>query len=201
MALSDTGAVRPGAASGPDGRIRVWDPFVRVFHWSIVTGVLLNEAVVEPGKLAHRYIGYGIAGLLLLRVIWGFIGTRHARFRDFVASPARVIRHLVATLRGREPRYIGHNPAGGAMMLLLMVMLAGLCLTGWMQKLDMFWGLIWVENLHASLADLLVWLVALHVAAAILESFRHRENLIWSMINGRKRTDGSAEAGDAGSAD
>lgn len=201
MSLFDTGAARSGAASVPDGRIRVWDPFVRLFHWSVVTGVLLNEAVLDPGKLAHRYVGYVIAGLLFLRVVWGFVGSRHAQFRDFAASPGRVIRHLVASLRGREPRYIGHNPAGGAMMLLLMAMLAGLCLTGWMQKLDMFWGVIWVENLHAFLADLLVWLVALHVAAALLESFRHRENLIWSMIDGRKRADNGGDSGHAGSAD
>ncbi|WP_172330661.1 cytochrome b/b6 domain-containing protein [Mangrovicoccus sp. HB161399] len=189
-----------GWGTARNGRIRVWDPFVRVFHWSVVAAVILNQAVLDPGKTAHRYVGYAVAGLLALRLVWGFAGTRHARFRDFAAPPGRVLRHLAAALRGRDPRYVGHNPAGGAMMLALMALLAAICLTGWMQKLDMFWGVIWVEDLHAILADLLVWMALLHAAAAVLESFRHRENLIWSMVDGRKRAERPGEAGHAGPA-
>jgi cytochrome b len=76
----------------------------------------------------------------LVRVCWGFVGTRHARFRDFVPSPARLAGYLSALRRGREPRHLGHNPAGAVMMLVLMLLLAGVSITGWMQSLDTFWG-------------------------------------------------------------
>ncbi len=167
--------------------VRVWDPFVRLFHWSVVGGCALNFTILDDGKLAHRWIGYGVLALLALRLVWGVIGSRHARFADFVPGPRDLIAYLGSLIRGREPRFLGHNPAAAVMVLALMALLAAIGVTGWMQTLDAFWGYDWVETLHEGLANGLIVLVVVHVAAALFESLRHRENLILAMITGRKR--------------
>lgn len=167
--------------------IAVWDPVVRIFHWTIVTACVLNLFVLEEGETAHRFVGYVVAVMLVLRFLWGFVGTRHARFTDFFPTPSRILPYLRDLMRGREPRYVGHNPAGGAMMLLLMLLLASVCLTGWMMGLDAFWGDEWLEEVHGALANSILVLALLHAAAAIIESWRHRENLVLSMVTGRKR--------------
>ncbi|MDP5359403.1 MAG: cytochrome b/b6 domain-containing protein, partial [Paracoccaceae bacterium] len=103
-------------------RVRVWDLGVRLFHWSLVTMVTLTYLLDEPRKL-HRSLGYVVIGLISLRLIWGLIGTRHARFADFVPGPRRLLTYLRDMLRGREDRYLGHNPAGAAMILTLLATL------------------------------------------------------------------------------
>lgn len=167
--------------------IRVWDPFVRIFHWSVVCGCAIDLTLLDDGKLAHRWIGYSVMALVGLRLIWGFIGTRHARFADFVSGPRALLAYLAAMRCGREPRFIGHNPAAAVMIIALLVLLNAIGVTGWMQTLDAFWGAEWLESLHGGLANLLVVLVGVHVGAAILESLRHRENLVLAMFTGRKR--------------
>lgn len=167
--------------------VRVWDPLVRIFHWTVVLGITLNYFVLASGKTPHRYVGYGIAAVLAIRVAWGFIGSAHARFSDFVTSPRAVLSHLAAVVARRDRRYVGHNPAGGAMVLALMGLIAVTCLTGWMQGLDAFWGVEWVQEVHTLCANLIIAMAAVHVIAAIMESVLHRENLILAMITGRKR--------------
>jgi cytochrome b len=182
-----TEAARMEAARRGRDTVRVWDPLVRVFHWTVVLGVALNYFVLSPGKAPHRYVGYGVAVALAVRVGWGFFGSAHARFSDFVTPPRIVVSHLASamTLRGR--RYIGHNPAGGAMILALMTLVALTCLTGWMQGLDAFWGVEWVQQMHTLCSNLVVAAVVVHAFAAMAESVLHRENLILAMITGRKR--------------
>lgn len=180
--------------------VPVWDPLVRIFHWTVVLGVVLNSFVLEDGKALHRYVGYAVAALLAVRVVWGFIGTVHARFRDFVPSPRTFADHLRAVLDRRDRRYVGHNPAGAVMMLLLMGLLAATCLTGWMQTLDAFWGKEWVEEAHEIAANLILAMAAVHVLAAIAESLAHRENLVLAMITGRKRRARGTDVDHAGSA-
>lgn len=182
--LAQAGGALPPAA-GAD--VRVWDPVVRLFHWTVVAGCVLNLFILEDGERPHEIVGYVIAGALAVRLVWGFIGTRHARFADFVPTPARLAAYVRALLRGREPRMLGHNPAGAVMMLALMALLAGTCLTGWMTTLDAFWGEDWLEALHETLANAILVLALLHAAAALFESWRHRENLVWSMVTGWKR--------------
>ncbi|WP_158043530.1 cytochrome b/b6 domain-containing protein [Skermanella pratensis] len=165
----------------------VWDPVVRLFHWVVVAGCAANLFIVEDGEPAHEVIGYAVAAALAVRIVWGFVGTRHARFADFVPTPARLIRYVPLLLRGREPRQLGHNPAAAVMMITLMLLLASVSVTGWMTTLDAFWGVEWVEELHEGTADAILWLALIHAAAAIHESVRHRENLIWAMVTGRKR--------------
>lgn len=196
-------AARAGSveATSPEpGVIRVWDPLVRAFHWFLVLGIGLNYFLLPPGKTLHRYVGYAIAAALAVRLVWGFVGSPHARFSDFVTSPRTVLSHMAAVLTGRDRRYVGHNPAGGAMVLVLLFLVAVTCLTGWMQGLDAFWGVEWVQELHELDADLIIALAAMHVFAAIAESVLHRENLVLAMITGRKRRAEGTDIDHAGAA-
>lgn len=171
----------------PPRTVRVWDPVVRLFHWTVVIAVCLNLFILKPGRLYHRYAGYVVIGVVLIRLVWGFIGSRHARFSDFLPTPSRLVPYLKALLRGEEPRHIGHNPAAAVMMLALMGLLLATGITGWMTTLDAFWGEDWLQELHGGLANAIMVLALVHAAAAIVESLRHRENLVWSMVTGRKR--------------
>lgn len=168
-------------------RVRVWDGFVRLFHWSLV-GLIAGTWLTDDGpKLWHERMGYAVAGLIAARLVWGLIGPRHARFGDFVRGPGTVLAYLRALRAGREPRYLGHNPAGGAMIVALLAAVSGTALTGWLQTTDAFWGSSGMESIHEALATLILVLAALHVAGVVVESLRHRENLVWSMLTGTKR--------------
>jgi cytochrome b len=150
-------------------------------------GVIANLTLLRENDDLHNIVGYGVTAALTLRVLWGFVGTPHARFRDFVPRPRRLAGYLQALLARREPRYIGHNPAGSVMIIAMLILLATLGITGWMMGLDRFWGVDWVESLHEGAANIVMAAAILHVIAAIFESLRHRENLPWSMITGYKR--------------
>ena len=171
----------------PPAAIKVWDPFVRVFHWSLATLFLTAYATGEDAGQVHIAAGYAIAGLIALRIVWGFVGPRHARFSNFVRSPRQVLAYLRDVALLRAPRYLGHNPAGGAMIIALLVMLVGTATTGYMMTTDAFWGAKWVEEIHETFANLTVGLVVLHVLGVLLSSFLHGENLVKSMITGQKR--------------
>lgn len=169
-------------------RVLVWDLGVRLFHWSLVTMVTLTYLFDEPRKL-HRSLGYVVIGLISFRLIWGLIGTRHARFADFVPGPRRLLTYLRDMLRGREDRYLGHNPAGAAMILTLLATLFAVGATGYMMGMDAYFGQDWVEHTHKALVNGLLALIALHIGGVIFSSWRHRENLVVSMITGQKDTD------------
>jgi len=171
----------------PAAPVKVWDPFVRVFHWSLAGLFLLAYATGDEIKNVHIAAGYTIAGLLTLRILWGLVGPRHARFSDFVRSPRAVLTYMRDVALLRAPRYLGHNPAGGAMVVALIVMLIGTCTTGYMMTTGSFWGAKWVEEVHEALANLTIGLVVVHVLGVLVASFEHRENLVKAMITGRKR--------------
>ncbi|ACE90004.1 cytochrome B [Rhizobium phaseoli] len=166
--------------------IKVWDPIVRIFHWTIVTACTLNLFILEEGKYWHRLTGYVVGAAIAVRLIWGFIGTKHARFTDFWPTPRRVRDQIASIIDRNENRYLGHNPLASMMMLLLVALLAATALTGWMTTWDAFWGEKWLERLHGTIANSIMVLVFIHAGAAVLESWRHRENLIWAMVTGRK---------------
>jgi len=185
---AETGARHPRMA-------RVWDPLVRIFHWSLVGSFAIAwfSPVWRNGTL-HHWVGYLAAILVVIRMIWGFVGPRHARFADFVKHPAHVLGYLVAMARGREPRHMGHNPAGGAMVLALMAGMVGSAVTGWMMTTDRYFGVAWVETAHWLAVHAMLALILLHLAGVALASLRHRENLVIAMITGRKRVeDGGQE--------
>lgn len=100
--------------------VKVWDPFVRIFHWSLVALFTLGYLTGEVEGPVHVWAGYGILALIALRVIWGFVGSEHARFSDFVRSPAAAFGYLKGLVKGNAPRTLGHNPAAGWMILLLL---------------------------------------------------------------------------------
>lgn len=168
--------------------VPVWDLGVRLFHWALVTCFVSAYFIERPRDL-HEAFGYVVAGLVAFRLAWGLIGTRHARFIDFVPGPRRLLGYLGDMARGREARYLGHNPAGGAMIVALLSVLAGICTTGVMMGMDAYFGESWVEDLHKNLVTFALLLVALHVAGVALSSLRHRENLVVAMITGQKQAD------------
>ncbi len=112
--------------------IRVWDPWVRISHWTVAAAFFIAYLVTEEKLEVHVWLGYLIGALVLVRILWGFVGPRHARFSDFVPAPGDLWDYLHGMLRGRSRRYLGHNPAGGAMVLALLAALAGTSVTGLM---------------------------------------------------------------------
>ena len=110
--------------------IKVWDPLVRIFHWSLVAAFTIAYLSEDDWQSLHVWAGYTVAGLVAFRLLWGFVGSEHARFRDFVFSPATVFGYIKDLVALRAKRYIGHNPAGGAMVIALLISLAATTLTG-----------------------------------------------------------------------
>lgn len=185
MANANTSA---NAGSDPlPAEVRVWDPFVRIFHWSLAGLFMFAFATGDEWDKPHEIAGYVIAGLVALRIIWGFVGSRHARFSDFVRGPGEVIRFIRDTLRFRAPRHLGHNPAGGIMVVALLLAISAVCATGYMMTTDAFWGTEWVEEVHEVTVYGTLGLVMLHVLGVIVASSEHSENLVRAMFTGRKR--------------
>jgi cytochrome b len=143
----------------------------------------------------HDGAGYLAGALVSLRLIWGFAGSRYARFSQFVRSPRAIFDYLRAIRSGGERRFIGHNPAGGAMILALLAGMVIVVLSGWMMTTDAYWGVTWVQRLHSLLAHGFVILIVLHIAGVVVSSVRHRENLVRAMFVGTKR---AAAANDVG---
>jgi cytochrome b len=187
MAITNE-AIGAGGAM-PPATIVVWDRFVRFFHWALVTLFVLAYATGDEAERVHIAAGYAIAGLLALRIAWGIVGPRHARFGNFVRPPREVLAYLRDLCRFRARRYLGHNPAGAVMILALLLALSGTVATGIMMTTDAYWGAEWVEDLHEALANGTVALILVHVAGVLVASFLHRENLVRAMITGRKRAD------------
>jgi cytochrome b len=174
----------------PPATVKVWDPFVRVFHWSLVGLFAFAFLTGDEWETPHEFAGYVIAALVAARILWGLVGSRNARFSTFVRSPAEVVRFVAATARFSAPRYLGHNPAGAVMILALLAAIAVIATTGYMMTTNAYWGIEWVEELHEAAAYATLGLVALHVAGVVLASVEHGENLVRAMFTGRKRAPG-----------
>ena len=164
----------------------VWDLFVRVFHWTLVSCVLLNYFVLEEGEAPHEWVGYLAAALVVSRIVWGFIGSRYARFSDFFPTPGRLMAHLRAVRSGQPEHHWGHNPLGALMMLLLMSLVLALGVTGWMQGTDRFFGEEWLQELHELLAHALLLSAGAHAAAALVVGRIERTRLVKAMVTGVK---------------
>lgn len=171
----------------PPATVKVWDLFVRLFHWSLVILFIIAYATGDELERVHIAAGYAIVALIILRVIWGFVGSRYARFHAFVRPPGEVFAYLRDAIRLGAPRHLGHNPAGGAMILALLGALTLTSVTGIMMTTDAFWGAKWVETVHEALANLTVAMIVFHVLGVLFASFEHHENLMKAMVTGRKR--------------
>lgn len=167
--------------------IRVWDLPVRALHWSIVACVVLGWATTVWFGGWHQAVGYVGLGLLVARIVWGFVGSRYARFAQFVRGGRATWRYARLVGAGREPRYLGHNPLGAWMVLALIACLGAVALTGWLYTTELLWGNETVERIHLALAWTIVVLAVVHVAGVAVASIRHRENLIAAMAHGDKR--------------
>lgn len=180
---------------------KIWDIFIRIFHWSLLATFAITYLAEDDFPTLHVYAGYTMGALIVLRLIWGFIGSRHARFSSFVVKPSAVITYMKEVVQFRARRYLGHNPAGGAMVVALltslsMTLLFGLLTFGAAEFSGPFAGLASgvsdssanvFKELHEFFANFTVLLVALHVFGVLITSFQHEENLVRSMLSGYKR--------------
>jgi len=166
--------------------VRVWDAPVRLFHALMLlcfAGAWLT-AETERWRLVHTTLGYTMVALVVFRLLWGFIGTRHARFASFVRGPGPVIHHLRAMVRREPEESVGHNPAGALAIVAMLGLTLAIGASGWALFNDV--GGEWLEEVHEIAANALMAVVGIHVAGVLLVSFLSRTNLIGSMITGRK---------------
>ncbi|MDE3080094.1 MAG: cytochrome b/b6 domain-containing protein, partial [Paracoccaceae bacterium] len=157
----------PGAKPG-NGKVRVWDPLVRIFHWSLVIAMLTAYETPFMNDVTHAQAGYVAAGLVALRVIWGLIGSRHARFSSFVKQPLTVFAFLRDLFRGTATRHLGHNPAGGAMVVALILAILTTSVTGFLMYTNAYqYGDATIPNLHSWAANATLVLLAVHLTGVV----------------------------------
>jgi len=175
------------------GRRLIWDLPTRVFHWALAASFLGAYLLAEEdgSRNLHVMFGYTVAGLLVFRLLWGFVGSTHARFRDFAYGPGAAAAYLRDLVRGRARDYDGHNPAGSWAIYALLALAAATALTGWLQYNGI--GGETFEEIHEALANAWLVMVAVHVAGVVVASLAHRRNLVASMITGRRGGGSAAE--------
>lgn len=181
------------AADIPQNRILVWDLPVRVFHWLMVlcfAGAYLT-AESERWRLLHVTLGYTMAGLVVFRLLWGLFGTRHARFSSFVRGPRALARYVGSLLRGQPEHFTGHNPAGAIAIVALLALALAVTASGWATYNEIAGD--WLEEAHEAAANTMLAIIGIHVAGVLVSSWMHKENLVRSMISGRKN--GTAQDG------
>ncbi|MCC7045442.1 MAG: cytochrome b/b6 domain-containing protein [Alphaproteobacteria bacterium] len=208
-------AVTPSTKERGPKEVRVWDPFVRVAHWLLAAAFFIAYLTDGKPQWLHVWSGYLVAAIIVSRIVWGLVGPRHARFAEFVPSPRAALRYLIDLVRLRAPRHLGHSPAGGAMIVALILSLSitagtGMALLAIRENQGPLapWlgGQVvaaaptpskpgerkpkpgrMVKQVHELFSNLTLLLVGFHVAGVAGASFAHRENLVRAMITGRKR--------------
>lgn len=173
------------SASRAERQVLVWDLPVRIFHWLMVAcfaGAWLT-AESESWRLVHVTLGYTMLALVALRIVWGFAGTRHARFSDFVRGPSAVVAYLKSIVAGRPAHFVGHNPAGAVAILALLALTLLVGATGY----GAYNGADWLEEVHEGAANTMLAVIFVHVAGVVIGSLLHRENLVRAMFTGRKQ--------------
>lgn len=168
--------------------VKVWDLFVRLFHWMLVFTFAMAWYTGGIWDQPHLAAGYFVLVLVVGRIVWGFVGSRYSLFSDFIHRPRFIVLYMADMMHRRTPRYLGHNPAGGVMVIALLAILLVLCITGIMMTTGTFWGVQWVDSLHAAASNVALILIALHVGGVVFASIEHGENLVRAMITGFKRS-------------
>lgn len=174
-------------------KILVWDAPVRVFHWLMVlsfAGAYLT-AESERWRLVHVSLGYTLGGLVAFRLIWGCVGTRYARFANFVRGPAAVMDYLRSLLNGKPEHHVGHNPAGAVAIVLLLLSSIVIVGTGWASYNSV--GGNWVAEWHEGASSFMLAVVLVHVAGVAVSSLLHRESLVRAMVTGNKQGSGDQD--------
>lgn len=211
--------------------VRVWDPVVRIGHWVLAGAFLTAYFSGDEFKDIHVIAGYTAASVVAIRIVWGFVGTKHARFANFVRGPGSVLGYLGGLMSGKSGRHVGHNPAGAAMILSLLLGVAGTATSGMAllaaeEGEGPFASFIAAETagardgqtvrseregggeeeedeergegggqeelfegVHKAFVYFTLGLIGLHVLGVIASSLAHRENLVGSMVTGRKRAE------------
>jgi cytochrome b len=176
--------------TNPEDRLApvlVWDLPVRLFHWAMAgcfAGAWLTSES-ERWHLLHTTLGYTLAGLVAFRLLWGVVGTRHARFSSFVRGPRAVLGYLRSLPTGRPQHFVGHNPAGALAIVALLGLGLAVVATGWANEQDLL-PAKWLHEVHEAAASLMLGVVGVHVVGVVLGSWLHRENLVRAMWTGRK---------------
>lgn len=167
--------------------VAVWDPLVRVLHGALI--VLFAVAVISGDDYprVHEWAGYGVLAIVALRIVWGLVGPKHARFGYFVVRPRRIIAYARDMARGHAPRFLGHNPLGGLMVVALLGTLLVISGTGVAMTVEPYSTWESLKEAHEIASNAALALVGLHVAGVLLSSLLHGENLTCAMITGRKR--------------
>lgn len=186
--MNETSASRAEAvqATSAANKVLVWDAPVRVFHWLMVlsfAGAYLS-AESERWRLLHVTLGYTMAGLVGFRIVWGLVGTRNARFANFVRGPRTVLRYVQAMLSTHPEHHTGHNPAGAVAIVAMLALTLAIAASGWAVYNDA--GGKWIEEFHEFAANTMLAFIAVHLAGVLFASWRGRENLVGAMITGRK---------------
>lgn len=164
----------------------VWSRTVRAIHWSVALLVAANY-FNEEGESWHRYGGYLIAALVLMRLLRGILRKDAAHFSTWPLRPRQIADYLRAWSGGEHPRYLGLNPLGALMAAALWLLLLALAVTGWMMGADAWWGEQWLQDLHAMLANTLLACIAVHILGVVVTSLVQKENLTRAMLTGKKR--------------
>jgi cytochrome b len=178
-----TGRVSPAT-------VPVWDILLRAFHWSFAAAFVGAWLTAESERFrnVHVFLGYAMLGLIALRVLWGFVGPRHARFSSFVRGPAAIVKYLRSLLGPRPEHHLGHNPAGAVAIVALLAFGLAAIASGWAVYNDL--GGEWLEEAHEFLAGAMLAVVGVHLAGVAVASLLHRENLVRAMLTGRKNAPG-----------
>lgn len=171
----------------------VWNLHLRWLHWCLAISMIAAFVTHEDAGRTHEVTGYVALAAVTWRVLLGLIGPSHWRFARFLRDARTTVAYAFAVWKRRETRYIGHNPLGGWMVMALLAVSLAAGLTGWLYVTDRFWGMAWLEALHGAFGRALLPLLALHLAGVVFTSVRHRENLVASMLHGRKRPAGPGD--------
>lgn len=175
--------------------VRVWDLPTRVFHWSLVASFVTAFATSDSEKLRdiHTLAGYALAGLIVFRLLWGFVGGSYSRFAEFLPTPQKLVSYLKSLMDGKPQHYVGHNPAGAMAIFLLLGFGMVAAASGWAVYEDM--GGHFMEELHEGASNGMMAIVGIHIAGVIVSSWLHRENLVLAMITGWKKLRNENSAG------
>jgi cytochrome b len=173
--------------------IPVWDIFVRATHWTVAALVIADLSLLDGEAKVHHWAGYVVLGLVALRLVWGLIGPRFARFSAFPPSLQAARAHLAGLLRGQRELHLSHNPLGALMVYNLWASIIMACVSGYLMTTDAFFGVEWVEGAHEAIANWLMISVVLHVAGVLFETRASNVNLVRAMITGDKQIPGPGE--------
>lgn len=167
-------------------KILVWDAPTRLFHWLMVLCFAGAWLTSEGNRLlgVHLTLGYTMVALVGWRVLWGVLGTRYARFANFVRGPQAIGAHLRDMLRPAVSHPVGHNPLGAVSIMLMLALTLLVVASGWVYFSG---GPRLLKDMHEGSAALMLAVVGVHVAGVVFASLMQRENLARSMVNGRKR--------------